>query len=155
MGGWEISTFLTFQSGQPLALTLSNGALADGNQRPDVICSQLSSGLGYHAAAATGGSIFDAACFSTPPQQVPGNAPRYFSNLRSDGIHNVDLSFTKEFVIREGMKLQIRGEFFNFMNTPRFGYPDLAADSATFGQVTTTASGSTPRRTQIGVRFEF
>jgi hypothetical protein len=155
VGGWEISTFLAFQSGQPLALTLSNGALADGNQRPDVICSQLSSGLGYHAAAATGGSIFNAACFSTPPQQVPGNAPRYFSNLRSDGIHNVDLSFTKEFVIREGMKLQFRGEFFNFMNTPRFGYPDLAADSATFGQVTTTASGSTPRRTQIGVRFEF
>ena len=155
VGGWAISTFLTFQSGQPLALTLSNGALADGNQRPDVICPQLSSGLGYHAAAATGGSIFNAACFSTPPQQVPGNAPRYFSNLRSDGIHNVDVSLTKEFVIREGMKLQVRGEFFNFMNTPRFGYPDLAADSATFGQVTTTASGSTPRRTQIGVRFEF
>jgi hypothetical protein len=155
VGGWAFSTILTFQSGLPLPLTLSNGTLADGAQRPDVICSQLSSGLGYHAAAATGGLIFNTSCFSTPPQQVPGNAPRYFSNLRSDGIHNVDLSFSKEFVVHEGMKLQIRGEFFNFMNTPRFGYPDLAADSATFGQVTTTASGSTPRRTQVGVRFEF
>jgi hypothetical protein len=155
VGGWAISTILTFQSGQPLALTLSNGALADGNQRPDVVCPQLSSGLSYHAAAATGGSIFNQACFSTPPQQVPGNAPRYFSNLRSDGIHAVDLSFSKEFAVHEGMTLQVRGEFFNFTNTPRFGYPDLAADSATFGQVTTTASGGTPRRTQIGVRFEF
>jgi hypothetical protein len=155
VGGWSISPFLTFQSGQPLALTLSNGALADGNQRPNVLCPQVSSGISYHAAASTGASIFNAACFAAPPQQVPGNAPRYFSNLRSDGIHNVDISFSKEFAIREGMKLQLRGEFFNFMNTPRFGYPDLAADSGTFGQVTTTASGSTPRHTQFGIRFEF
>jgi Carboxypeptidase regulatory-like domain/TonB dependent receptor len=155
VGGWSIATIVTFQSGQPLALIVSDGQLADGVQRPDLACPGLSSGLSYHAAAASGNSVFNADCFSAPPQQVPGNAPRYFSNLRSDGIHNADLSFSKEFDIRENMQLQIRGEFFNLTNTPRFGYPDLGVGSDTFGTVTLTAAGSTPRRTQIGVRFQF
>jgi hypothetical protein len=156
IGGWSISTIVTFQSGQPLALIVSNGALADGVQRPDVVCSSgLSSGLSYHRAAATGASVFNNDCFQAPDQQVPGNAPRFFSQLRTDGIHNADLSFLKQFNIREHMSLQIRGEFFNFTNTPRFGYPDLAVGDDTFGQVTATAAGSTPRRTQIGVRFQF
>jgi len=70
-------------------------------------------------------------------------------------MHNADLSFSKEFTFHETMKLQVRGEFFNLTNTPRFGYPDLAVGSDTFGQLTTIAAGSTPRRTQIGVRFQF
>jgi hypothetical protein len=99
--------------------------------------------------------VFNLSCFGDPGDQIPGNAPRYFSNLRSDGIHNADLSLSKEFAIREGMKLQVRGEFFNFTNTPRFNVPHAAFGDSQFGQVTSTLSGSTPRRTQIGVRFEF
>ena len=152
-GGWSISTILTFQTGTPLTLGLADARLADGQQRPDVICPQLSTGLSYHAAAATGQPILNAACFGDPGDQVPGNAPRYFSNLRSNGIHNSDLSFSKEFVIREGMKLQIRGEFFNFTNTPRFASPNTAVGDSQFGLVTSTLGS--PRHTQIGLRFEF
>jgi hypothetical protein len=153
VGGWSISAILTFQTGTPINFGLADARLADGNQRPDVVCSQVSSGLSYHAAASTDASVFNASCFADPGDQIAGNAPRYFSNLRSDGIHNADLSFSKEFVIREGMKLQVRGEFFNFTNTPRFAVPDSAFGSSQFGQVTSTLGS--PRRTQIGVRFEF
>jgi hypothetical protein len=159
VGGWTISPILTFQSGQPLPILISSNAavLDDGVQRPNVVCpgSQLSAGISYHNAAATGASVFNGSCFNIPPPEVPGNAPRYFSNLRADGIHNTDLSISKEFVVHEGMKLQVRGEFFNFTNTTRFANPDLNIDSGTFGQVTSTAPGSTPRHTQFGVRFEF
>ncbi len=155
VGGWSISTIITLQSGQPLAIGLQTPRLADGNQRPDVVCPQVSSGISYHQAAATGASLFNADCFADPGDQIPGNAPRYFSNLRGEGIHNTDLSFSKEFSIRESMKLQIRGEFFNFTNTPRFAFPDLGLGSDTFGEVTSTAHGSIPRHTQIGVRFQF
>jgi hypothetical protein len=155
IGGWSISGIITLQSGQPLAIGMAQPRLADGNQRPDVLCPQLSSGISYHQAAATGASVFNAACFGDPGDQVPGNAPRYFSNLRGDGIHNTDVSVSKEFAIREGMKIQLRGEFFNFTNTPRFAFPDLGVGSATFGEVTSTAPGSTPRHTQFGLRFEF
>jgi hypothetical protein len=155
IGGWAISGILTLQSGQPLAIGMAQPRLADGNQRPDVLCPQVSSGISYHQAAATGASMFNASCFGDPGDQVPGDAPRYFSNLRGDGIHNTDLSISKEFAVSEGMKLQLRGEFFNFTNTPRFAFPDLGVGSATFGQVTSTAPGSTPRHTQFGLRFEF
>lgn len=152
-GGWSISTILTFQSGTPLNIGLADPRLADGSQRPDVFCPQLSTGISYHAAAATGAPILNAACFADPGDQIAGNAPRYFSNLRSDGIHNADLSFSKEFTVREGMKLQVRGEFFNFTNTPRFASPNTSLGDSQFGQVTSTLGS--PRHTQIGVRFEF
>jgi len=152
-GGWSVSTILTFQTGTPLTLGLADARLADGSQRPDVLCPQLTTGISYHEAAATGQPLLNAACFGDPGDQVPGNAPRYFSNLRSNGIHNSDLSFSKEFTIREGMKLQIRGEFFNFTNTPRFAQPNTSFGDSQFGMVTSTLGS--PRHTQIGVRFEF
>jgi hypothetical protein len=118
-----------------------------------VTCAQLSTGISYHAAAATGQPILNASCFADPGDQIAGNAPRYFSNLRSNGIHNVDLSLSKEFVVHEGMKLQVRGEFFNFTNTPRFGSPNTNIGDSQFGLVTNTIGS--PRHVQIGVRFEF
>jgi hypothetical protein len=161
IGGWQISTIITLQSGQPLPIGMSQPRLMDGNQRPDVVCPVLLSGIGYHQAAANAlngvgnPSVFNSACFADPGDQVPGNAPRYFSVLRGDGIHNMDLSFLKEFKIRENMLLQFRGEFFNFTNTERFAFPDLGVGSATFGEVTSTAPGSNPRHTQFGLRFQF
>jgi hypothetical protein len=161
VGGWSISTVVTFQSGQPLAFSTngtSDGLFLDGNQRPNLTCSKLSSGISYHQAAATGQSLFNANCFAFPGDEVPGNAPRYISTLRSDGIHNSDLSFSKEFKIREDMLVQIRGEFFNFTNTPRFAAPnttvsDLLTPDSSFGLVTSTANS--PRHTQFGIRFQF
>lgn len=159
VGGWSISTILTFQSGTPINISMASPRLADGSQRPDVICPQVSSGVSYHSAAANGlsgngnPSVFNAACFADPGDEIAGNAPRYFSNLRGDGIHNSDLSFSKEFAIREGMNLQVRGEFFNFTNTPRFNTPDALFGDSQFGQVTSTLGS--PRHMQIGVRFEF
>jgi hypothetical protein len=152
VGGWSASTILTFQTGTPISL-VSGGNLEGGTQRPDVICPQVSTGISYHAAASTGQSIFNINCIASPGDQVAGNAPRYFSNLRSDGVHNTDLSVSKEFAIREGMKLQIRGEFFNFTNTPRFAIPTTTLTDSQFGLVTSTLGQ--PRQVQFGIRFEF
>src|ERR1700730_12159860 len=152
VGRWAVSTILTFQTGTPISL-VSGGSLEGGTQRPNVVCPQVSSGISFHTAAATGASIFNMSCLESPGDQVAGNAPRYFSNLRSDGIHNADLSLSKEFVIREVMKLQVRGEFFNFTNTPRFAIPDTTLSDTQFGQVNSTLGS--PRQVQFGIRFEF
>ena len=159
VGGWAASGIVTFQTGTPINISMLTPRLDDGSQRPDVVCSQLSSGISYHQAASNGQSgvgnpsVFNAACFADPGDQVAGNAPRYFSHLRSDGIHNEDVSLSKEFAVHEGMKLQVRGEFFNFTNTPRFNVPNTTFGDSAFGQVTSTLGS--PRRTQVGVRFEF
>jgi hypothetical protein len=157
VGGWTLSTILTFQSGQPIAIGMSEAALDDGNQRPNVICNP-SSGLGTHRAALnapSGASVFNSACFADPGLEQPGDAPRFFSNLRTDGMHNVDMSFSKAFTPREGMRLEVRGDFFNLLNTPRFAVPDNYYGDSTFGQIVSIANGSNPRRGQLGVRLEF
>jgi len=38
VGGWQLTTLTTFQTGQPLDISMSNGRIADGNQRPNVTC---------------------------------------------------------------------------------------------------------------------
>ncbi len=162
VGGWTISSIMTLQSGQPINIGMSQPTLDDGNQRPDVLCNP-STGLSAHRAALTGLSTLNSNCFAYAGAdpvtgigyEQPGNAPRYFSNLRSDGIHNIDVSFEKSFVPKEGMKLEVRAEFFNFFNTPRFAPPDTLWGDSTFGQISSTLPGSTPRHGQLGIRFEF
>jgi hypothetical protein len=154
VGGWGLSAILTQQSGQPLDIGMSEPTLDDGNQRPNVICNP-SSGVSLLRSALTGASTFNLNCFANPGYEQPGNAPRYFSNLRTDGIHTIDVSLSKTFVPREGMSLELRGEFFNFFNTPRFGLPDTLYGDSTFGVISSLAQGATPRHGQLGVRLEF
>ncbi len=154
VGGWTLATILTFQSGQPIDIGMSQPTLDDGNQRPNVTCNP-NSGVSQHRSALTGASIFNLNCFADPGYEQPGTAPRYFSNLRTDGIHDIDLSLSKKFNPREWITVEVRGEFFNFFNTPRFGLPDTLYGDSTFGQISTTAMGSTPRHGQLGVRVEF
>ena len=164
IGGWSIATMITEQSGQPMAIGMSSPRLANGTQRPDVICSQLKTGVSNHAAALSWENdsplaVLNANCFADPGDQVPGNAPRYFSNLRVDGVHNMDLNLYKSFVPKEGMRLEIRAEIFNLLNHARFAPPNTAVGDGLFGTVTSdSVQGTvleTPRFFQFGARFEF
>jgi len=181
VGGWSIATLVTQQSGQPMAIGLNNPLLANGSQRPSTACSQLKSGTSMHdvalqwqtnpAAINNGGppvaTFFNANCFADPGDQIPGNARRYFSGLRVDGIHNGDLNLYKSFEPKEGMRVEVRAEIFNFTNHPRFGQPNSAVGSGPagssitnltnpfFGTISGDATGETARFFQFGVRFEF
>jgi hypothetical protein len=164
VGGWSISTLLTQQSGQPMALSMSNARLANGTQRPEVLCPQLRTpGATLHNVAlqwenvgvTATPSYFNGVCFGDPGDQNPGNAPRYFSGLRVDGIHNADINLYKSFVPKEGTRLEVRAEIFNLTNHPRFGQPNSAVGDPLFGTITSDATGETPRFFQFGVRFEF
>ena len=44
VGGWSFNTVATVQSGNPIAVYNSVGNLADGNSRPQIVCSQLTTG---------------------------------------------------------------------------------------------------------------
>jgi hypothetical protein len=161
-GGWSLYSFITLQSGQPLGIPMASPRLADGNQRPNVICSQPRTGISFTEAAITGQPYLNPDCFADPGDNLPGNAPRFFSNLRGPGIRNLDLSLSKEFKIRENMQLQIRAEMFNVTNTPRFAIPNTYWDGpsgsgGSFGTITNTPNfgPGTFRRMQFGARFQF
>jgi len=153
VGGWALNSVVTLQSGQPLAIYNASGLLVDGNQRPNVICSQTSTGLSYRDAAISGGSVINQDCFGDPGDNIPGNAPRHFTNLRGDGIHNLDASLSKEFTIREGQQLQVRAEMFNAFNHQRFAFPDVGSGDGALGQVTSTTNNF--RKMQFGARYQF
>lgn len=155
IGGWSVSSTYTIQSGQPIAIGMSLPRLADGTQRPNVTCSNPGTGISYHSAAATGDPFFNIGCFADPGDQQLGNAPRYFSSLRLDGIHNMDAAMRKEFEIHESIKLQVRFEAFNLFNNTRFGLPNNFYGDPLFGNVNSLAPGFTPRRIQMVARIEF
>jgi hypothetical protein len=149
----------TFQTGQPLDIAMSNNRIADGNQRPNVTCAanqSLTTGLSIHKSAEFGNPYINANCFSDPGDQQAGSAPRYFSNLRSDGIHNTDVSLERIYNLgdRAG-HLEIHGECLNCANTERFGLPDYGYGDSTFGIISSTAGGALPRNFQLGARYEF
>jgi hypothetical protein len=168
-GGWSIATMVTEQSGQPIAIGMSNPRLANGSQRPNVVCSQLKTGLSikdvatnwYPNSQAEGAgnqpvaSFINSNCLADPGDQNPGNAPRYFPGLRVNGIHNVDMNLYKSFVPKEGMTIDLRAEVFNLLNHPRFAQPDSAYGDQAFGTINSDANGYLPRYFQFGLRLEF
>ncbi len=159
VGGWQLTTLTTFQTGQPLAISVSNGRIADGNQRPNLTCPRgqsLTTGMSIHKAAEFGQPYINTDCFADPGDQQAGSAPRYFSQLRSDSIHNTDLSLERIYKIgdRAG-HVEFHVECLNCTNTERFGIPDSGFGSPTFGVISSTAGGALPRNLQLGARYEF
>jgi len=67
----------------------------------------------------------------------------------------MDLNLYKSFVPKEGMRLELRAEVFNFTNHPRFGTPNTSVGDPFFGTITGDAAGEMPRFFQFGMRFEF
>lgn len=79
--------------------------------------------------------------------------PTYFSNLRVDSTNNLNLSVTKDFKLKESMKLQFRADSFNVCNHPLFAAPTIGVTSGTFGQISSTTNA--PRVIQLGLRLAF
>ncbi len=72
--------------------------------------------------------------------------PTYL-NIRY-ALHPVaDLSLFKQFIVREGVSFEIRGEFFNILNTPNFGAPNQNLGAAN----TASRAGSGSLAAPLGV----
>jgi hypothetical protein len=81
------------------------------------------------------------------------NGP-YMNYVRQRVHPLVDVSLFKQFKIHESANFEIRGEFFNLLNTPNFGGPNTSPGSANYGVVTLTQAND-PRLTQLTARINF
>lgn len=153
-GGWQINAYYTYQSALPLNVVMASGRVADGNQRPNVTGNPRSQ-YSIHQVVASGGvdNYFNVGAFSDPGDQIDGNEPRFNDALRGDSLRDLDFSFFKNFAYRERFKLELRAEFFNFTNTPRFTDPNTSFPSTSFGVI--NGQGNSPRQTQMGATFTF
>jgi hypothetical protein len=80
-----------------------------------------------------------------------GNAAPYITN--ADGIISLDIVLGKQFHIKEGHTLELRGEFFNFPNTTSFGDFEGNINNAAYGRVSSQRVSS--RQIQLGLRYRF
>ena len=157
LGGWQLNSFFTLQSGSPFTpLNGSDpaGALASisslvGNAiRPNLNTTLNLSSMSVEEILQAGGrSLFTPI---TAAQRV-GNAGR--NTLRSDGINNIDFGILKNTRIGENQRLQLRADFFNFTNSRDFGIPNSTVTSSNFLNQWGTDGGN--RRIVVGLRYVF
>lgn len=163
-GGWQTQGFWRFDSGQPIELTLANGASLPtyGTQRPDLVgklnqnnCSETCMLNQYFA---------NPDALVKPAQYALGTAPRVYGGVHNPGTQNASLSLFKEIPfprLGEASHFEIRVEAFNALNHVQFCGPNTSflgfnADgtpSGSFGQVTCQANS--PRQIQLGAKFYF
>ncbi|MBL8218797.1 MAG: hypothetical protein JNL62_06195, partial [Bryobacterales bacterium] len=142
VSGWEITGFLTHETGTPLTVTHANGRPV--RIRNPHIDGPVGDRLGDRRE---GGRVvnpyFDITAFQPLPNQFTVTPePAFFSELRAPSTRTLNLTVLKQFPIRERLKFQIRMDAIGATNTPIFGAPGAnLSNTATFG-VINSAGGS-------------
>ena len=90
---------------------------------------------------------FNTSAFALPAFGTFGNAGRNI--ISGPSLWNVNVSLLKDTPLGEDATLQFRAEFFNVMNTPNFGLPNIFFGTPGFGRVL-----SGPRRPRNPIRLE-
>ena len=93
LGGWQLASIGTFQTGQPYSTLFCCDVNLDGNLTDRV----------------------------DPTLSAPGNSPRNI--YRAPGISTVDMAVNKYFRFGERHRLEFRTEIFNLFNRENFGIP--------------------------------
>jgi hypothetical protein len=149
IGGWELSSIISAQSGAALQVTMADYNMWDGAvQRPNLIGNPATSGSVFSRL----NNYFNADAFSAPDDYTFGSAPRYLPSYRGPAAINEDATLTKNFNIRERKYVQLRLEAFSLSNSPQWGNPNTSYGSTTFGQIT-SAGGA--RNLQVAVKFYY
>ena len=160
LDGWELSGITIFQSGAPLAVTMTttNGEDITGtaafSPRPNVIANPV-----LPKDQRTFSHNFNTSAFVCPAVGTLGNeAPTEF---RGPGINNWDLSLLKNVTVHERLHFQFRASAFNTFNHTQFTTINTAA---TFNPITGAQTNSKfgaftaandARQMQLGLRLVF
>ncbi len=152
LGGWQVNSFFTFQSGAPFTVTLGSDPACSvcgigTTVRPNLNTNLNLSNMTIEEILAAGGAgLFT----GLSPGQRVGNAGRNI--LRSDGIALVDLGFIKNTRITETVRMQFRADLFNALNSRNFGIP-IGTNVSGLNFLNQWGTNGGNRRIVLGVRF--
>ncbi len=152
VGGWGINGVTTFQSGNPLNLSMAVNTTNSfgGGQRPN------STGKNANLEGSAQSRLnrwFDTSAFTAPAAFTFGNVARSLTDVRSAGIANYDFTIFKNTQINERFGLQFRTEVFNLFNRVQFNYPGTQMGNPQFGVV--SGQYNNPRLVQFALRLNF
>lgn len=153
LGGWQLNSIATMQTGLPLLVRGSNNFT--GINYPDLI-SDPSLPRGERSA----NGWFNTNAFRNPPNFVIGNAPRTLPSTRGPGLLDVSFSIFKTWRIKERIRIENRLEMFNALNTVNLNMPNTSFapnaagvnTNANFGRIFSSLDA---RRMQLGLRITF
>ncbi len=119
--GWQLSSFLSFHTGQPFNITTNEDTTGTGEgvQRVDLI-GNPHAGVS-HAFNKNGVLWINDAALAAPAVGTYGTMPRNF--LYGPGYSSVDFSVIKNTKITERVNAQFRMEFFNLFNRKNLAPP--------------------------------
>jgi hypothetical protein len=155
--GWQVNGIASFYDGLPFSVqsatnTLNNGAASHAQY--------IGPGDGsLPSGQRTVQDWFNTAAFAVPGPQQWGNSGRNI--LQGPGTKEFDLSLFREFSLSEGSsrKLQLRSEFFNFLNSPQFNNPNATIGTSSVGTITSAGSPFTfqrlSREIQVAAKLYF
>ncbi len=151
IAGWQANSIITLQTGVPFNVVISTDVAntGAGSQRPNLIGTPSDNCGGGHLT-----NCITTSAYVAPTQYTYGNEGRNL--LHGPGLYNIDASLFKSFSLKERLKLQFRGEFFNFFNTPSFNNPSATinfSNLTTLGNITSTNHPN--RQIQFGLKLLF
>jgi hypothetical protein len=152
LGGWQLSTFSTFQGGFALGFGVQGGTYPAGvSIRPNVAGDPTSGISGSHSQRL--GRYFNTDAFTRPDNFTLGNAAPRIHTVRNPGMNNVNLTLSKTFAVVERAKIEFRASWFNALNHPVFSGPNTTVGNANFGRISGQANIS--RQTEFAMRVLF
>jgi hypothetical protein len=128
LGGWEMSSIITYQSGNPFSIGAAgynwnsddSGSLQKGDRADRVVGQPLNAGKGSHWDWVKTGYFNDAAFNNNALGTFGSSAKNLMFGPREFGA---DAAVMKNWSLVEGTKLQFRWEAFNATNHPSFANP--------------------------------
>jgi len=159
LNGWQVSGIASFISGGPGNVGFTTTDNRDITGTPSQSARIVVTGkVQLPKSEQTFDRFFRTDVFQMPAVGTLGNGGKWL--YTGPGINNWDLSFIKNFPIREPLTLQFRAEMYNAFNHTQFSGVDSTARfdpngnqvNATLGQFT---SARNPRQMQMVVRFTF
>jgi hypothetical protein len=146
LGNWQLNTIVSLESGFPFPVLVSGDVCNCGAS------GQTAEQVGNPLSGFTQSRLewFNTAAFAVP---VPGTFGTAGRNILSGPWQDtVDLSLFKIVPVRENIRLQIRGEFFNLPNRVNFGLPGATVNTPNYGVI---SSANAARVVQIALRLAF
>lgn len=157
VGGWQLNTIVTLQTGNPINVTAADNSQTGGNHNSYANCvgnpfAGATSDRSQVASPASPLRFLSLSAFSQPGVGTFGSCrPRMYYG---PGRENVDLSVFKQFRLGDVRQIELRFEAFNALNHANFGNPSASvANPATFGQITSVVGDA--RQIQVAGKFYF
>ena len=151
-GDWQVNAIATFRGGFPLTISASD-ASGTNSRGARANCIAPVNYTDYTNAPLSEGVSGGYQWFSQSSfaQAASGFGTCGVGTVRGPGLHEADLSVMKFFAITERQRLEVRGEFINFTNTPILNSPN-ASYGATLGAITSSQGA---RNIQFALKYHF